>query len=142
MQCLLFDGCNADSRLIGVEFVISERMFKSLPESERKFWHSLSYQVKSGLLAVPGVTRDTETSLCAELISCYARTTQTWNTFVRGLFYRSVSFLRCSNPMCDIALRYLDSSLPLGAPVIIQSLTKDGQAHESYVQVWPWIVHY
>ncbi len=81
---MLFEGCEAGSRLIGVEFVISERLFKTLPETERKHWHSLAYQVKSGLLAVPGVTRDTETGLCADLMSCYARATQTWNTFVRG----------------------------------------------------------
>ena len=33
-------GACAGARLIGVEYIISERLFKALPEEEKRFWHS------------------------------------------------------------------------------------------------------
>lgn len=39
--------------MIGVEYIISERLFKTLPEDEKKLWHSHISEVKSGLLTAP-----------------------------------------------------------------------------------------
>jgi hypothetical protein len=39
-QCCLFDSDKKGGRLIGVEYIISERLFKELPEEEKKYWHS------------------------------------------------------------------------------------------------------
>lgn len=30
----------AGARLLGVEYIISERLFNELPEEEKRFWHS------------------------------------------------------------------------------------------------------
>lgn len=37
---LLADSDQPGARLIGVEYIISERLFKDLPPEEKKFWHS------------------------------------------------------------------------------------------------------
>jgi hypothetical protein len=52
---VIYDSNAPNARLIGVEYIISERLFKLLPEEERKYWHSHSYEVKSGMLVAPGV---------------------------------------------------------------------------------------
>jgi hypothetical protein len=36
---LIFDSNEENARLIGVEYVVSERLFKGLPEEEKKLWH-------------------------------------------------------------------------------------------------------
>jgi hypothetical protein len=36
---LIFDSNEENARLIGVEYVVSERLFKTLPEDEKKLWH-------------------------------------------------------------------------------------------------------
>jgi hypothetical protein len=35
-QCVLYDGPGHDARLIGVEYLISARLFEGLPEEEKK----------------------------------------------------------------------------------------------------------
>lgn len=37
-QCVIYDSNAPNARLIGVEYIISERLFKLLPEEERKYW--------------------------------------------------------------------------------------------------------
>jgi hypothetical protein len=40
-QCVLFDGNTSDANMNGVEYIISEKIFESLPEEEKKYWHPL-----------------------------------------------------------------------------------------------------
>src|SRR5580658_2524153 len=49
-QCVIFDRNAPDARLIGIEYIISEERFRSLPEDEKRLWHSHNYEVKSGIL--------------------------------------------------------------------------------------------
>lgn len=51
-QCAVYESDKADARLIGIEYVISERLFKSLPQEEQVFWHSHATDIKSGRLAL------------------------------------------------------------------------------------------
>jgi hypothetical protein len=53
LQCVIYDSDKPDARLIGIEYIISERLFQTLPEEEKKFWHSHVYEVKSGSLIAP-----------------------------------------------------------------------------------------
>ena len=48
MQALIYDGNGRDAKLMGVEYIISARLFETLPEEEKKLWHSHDYEVKSG----------------------------------------------------------------------------------------------
>lgn len=44
-QCIIFDKDDQHARLIGIEYIISRRLFEQLPEEEKKYWHSHQYEV-------------------------------------------------------------------------------------------------
>ncbi|KAK9714496.1 hypothetical protein RND81_06G098900 [Saponaria officinalis] len=54
-QCAVYDTDDRSGRLIGVEYIISERLFEALPPEEQKLWHSHYYEIKSGLWVTPRV---------------------------------------------------------------------------------------
>lgn len=60
LQCVLYDSEKKDARLIGVEYIVSAKIFESLPADEKKFWHSHNYEVKSGVLTAPGAPEAAE----------------------------------------------------------------------------------
>lgn len=39
-QCVIFDGNGESAKLMGVEYIVSETLFKTLPSLEKKLWHS------------------------------------------------------------------------------------------------------
>ena len=53
-QCLIYDSPHSNARLIGVEYMISATLHKTLDSAERKLWHSHVFEVKSGMLIMPG----------------------------------------------------------------------------------------
>lgn len=52
-QCVLYDSPEKNARLIGVEYMITPRLYETLPSEERKLWHSHVFEVKSGMLIMP-----------------------------------------------------------------------------------------
>lgn len=108
-QAIIFDGNDKDAKIMGVEYIITENLFKKLSEEEKKLWHSHVYEVKSGLLIAPGVPEVAEHELMEKLVSTYGKTIHTWHT--------------------DQEL-----SLPVGAPMIMMGFTGDGQVHEHLVK--------
>ncbi|KAJ8598004.1 DUF1264-domain-containing protein [Rhizopogon salebrosus TDB-379] len=115
-QCVIYDSDAADARLIGIEYIVSERVFKSLPEEEKKYWHSHKYEVESGILymetkgMVPNVVNDTaEKPAMLELHQTYGKTIHTW--------------------------AYDESpELPLGPPQLMMSYTHDNQADDEAIR--------
>ncbi|CAG8510856.1 484_t:CDS:2 [Ambispora gerdemannii] len=84
-QCVIYDSDEEDARLIGVEYIISAKLFMALPEDEKKFWHSHIYEVKSGLLTTPTspviprtVADQTENKIMKDLIDTYGKTWHFW----------------------------------------------------------------
>ncbi|KAG6489056.1 hypothetical protein ZIOFF_050314 [Zingiber officinale] len=69
-QCAVYNSDSTSAQLIGVEYVISESLFKTLSPEERKLWHSHAHEVKTGLLAWPRVPE----SLCRKEIAEFAKT--------------------------------------------------------------------
>uniref|UniRef100_A0A803LZK8 Oil body-associated protein 1A n=1 Tax=Chenopodium quinoa TaxID=63459 RepID=A0A803LZK8_CHEQI len=47
-QCLIYDSPEADARLIGIEYIVSENLFMTLPDAEKRLWHSHEYEVDRG----------------------------------------------------------------------------------------------
>lgn len=45
-QCVIYDSDAPDARLIGVEYIISRRLYEGLPEEEKRLWHSHVYEVQ------------------------------------------------------------------------------------------------
>ncbi|RRA97357.1 OBAP family protein [Larkinella rosea] len=108
VQCLIFDGNGSDAKIMGVEYIVSERLFKTLPDEEKKLWHSHHHEVKSGSLIAPGLPLVAEHELMEKLVSTYGKTFHTWHTD-------------------------RDLKLPIGAPMIMMGFTKDGQLADSLI---------
>src|SRR5438270_1628596 len=102
LQCIIYDSEKKDARLIGIEYIVSAKIFESLPADEKKFWHSHNYEVKSGALTAPGAPEAAEKDLMKVLIGTYGKTWHTWQVD-RG------------------------DKLPLGIPQLMMAFTKDGQ---------------
>jgi hypothetical protein len=49
-QCLIFDGPGADARLIGVEYLVSDEVYRSMPAEERLYWHDRKPEIDAGLV--------------------------------------------------------------------------------------------
>ncbi len=107
-QAVIFDGNGEDAKLMGVEYIISERLFKQLPDEEKKLWHSHHYEVKSGTLIAPGIPDDVEYELMENLVSTYGKTIHTWHTD-------------------------RDLELPFGPPLIMMGFTEDGQLRQELI---------
>jgi hypothetical protein len=109
-QCVLFDGNTVDANLIGIEYIVSERLFDSLPEDEKPYWHPHNYEVLSGQLCAPGLPDVAERAFLKELMNSYGKTWHTWHTG------------RHDGEPGD--------ALPLGDPKLMWSFNRDGEADE------------
>ncbi|KAF9365869.1 hypothetical protein BGX34_007818 [Mortierella sp. NVP85] len=112
-QCLLYDSNSENAKLVGVEYVISEKLFKELDNDEKKYWHSHKYEVESGLLVlvakpmVPeSVVKATEMAPLQGLVNTYGKAIQLWPVDDQG---------ECS------------SHVPTGPPQLLMSFTRDEQ---------------
>lgn len=108
LQCVIYDSHDKDARLIGIEYIISEELFKQLPEEEKKLWHSHKYEVMSGQLVAPGIPAVAENELMQKLVTTYGKTWHTWQVD-RG------------------------DKLPLGLPKLMMGFTADGQGDGAMV---------
>jgi len=77
-QCVIYDSEKPDARLIGVEYVISAKLFKRLPEKEKLLWHSHTFEVKAGILVAPRLPAVVEKKLMKDLITTYGKTFHFW----------------------------------------------------------------
>ena len=101
-QAIMYDGNGEDAKIMGVEYIVSEKLFKTLPEEEKKLWHSHHHEVKSGTLIAPGIPELAEHELMEKLVSTYGKIIHTWHTDQ-------------------------NRTLPVGAPMIMMGFTKEGQ---------------
>lgn len=101
-QCVIFDGSGRDAKLMGIEYVVSRRVFEELPPEERKLWHSHVYEVKSGALVAPGLPEAAEHEFMEQMVGTYGKTWHTWHTDE-------------------------DHELPTGHPMLMAGFTGDGQ---------------
>jgi hypothetical protein len=103
IQCVIYDGNVKDAKIMGVEYIVSERLFKGLPDQEKALWHSHVHEVKSGQLVAPGIPEIAEKELMKKLVGTYGKTWHTWHTD-------------------------LQKELPLGVPQLMMGFTADGQS--------------
>jgi hypothetical protein len=108
IQCLIYDGNVQDAKLMGVEYVISGKLFAGLPPAEKALWHSHVHEVKSGQLIAPGIPQGAEQALMAKLVNTYGKTWHTWHTD-------------------------LHKELPKGVPQLMMGFAADGQADPAMV---------
>ncbi|HEY6565136.1 MAG TPA: DUF1264 domain-containing protein [Pirellulaceae bacterium] len=100
-QCVLFDSTEANAKLLGIEYIISDQQFRKLPEAEQKYWHPHTYEVLGGGLIAPAMKPDDELAFMKKLLTTWGKTWHTW-----------------PDPTTPI---------PVGEPLLIWALTADGQ---------------
>lgn len=108
IQCVIFDGNTGNAKIMGVEYIISAKLFVSLPLEEKHLWHSHVHEVRSGQLIAPGIPEVAEHELMEKIASTYGKTWHTWHTDK-------------------------DLELPLGSPMLMMGFTQDGQADEQMI---------
>lgn len=108
-QCVIYDSNLSNAKLIGIEYIVSERIFRSLPDDEKKLWHSHHYEVKSGELIAPGVPELAEHAFMEELVTTYGKTWHTWQID-------------------------RDHNFPMGIPQLMMGFIKDGQVNQPMLQ--------
>lgn len=113
-QCALFDGNTKSANLNGIEYIISEKLFKALPKEERQYWHPHNYEILSGQLIGPGLPEIAEKELMREKMNSYGKTWHVWNT---GHFGENDA-----------------DKMPLGEPKLAWSFNYDGEALPGLVE--------
>lgn len=108
IQCVIYDGNVKNAKLMGVEYIVSGRLYQGLPDAEKALWHSHVHEVKSGQLIAPGIPAVAEKALMQKLVGTYGKTWHTWHTD-------------------------LHKELPLGVPQLMMGFTQDGQADAAMV---------
>ncbi|GAB2299014.1 Oil body-associated protein 2A [Dionaea muscipula] len=78
LQCAVYDSDDRSARLIGVEYIISDRMLEALPAEEQKLWHSHAYEIKSGLWVTPRVPEGVVKPELDRLAKTYGKFWCTW----------------------------------------------------------------
>jgi hypothetical protein len=106
-QCVLFDGNTGESRMSGIEYIISAKMYATLPAAERAYWHPHNFEILSGQLRLPGLPDVAEKQALALKMNSYGKT---WHTWMTGMHERP------SDP------------LPLGPARLQWSFNHEGEA--------------
>ncbi|HUR55837.1 MAG TPA: DUF1264 domain-containing protein [Gemmataceae bacterium] len=106
-QCVLFDTTGKNAKLLGVEYLISDAAYRKLPAEELKYWHSHTYEVLGGGLIAPGMPRDDEMKFMKMVLTTWGKAWHTW-----------------PDP---------STKVPMGDPLLIWSLTADGQVDPKLV---------
>lgn len=107
-QAIIFDGNESNAKIMGIEYIITPKLFKTLSSEEKKLWHSHVHEVKSGTLIAPGIPEVAEHELMEKLVNTYGKTIHTWHTDQ-------------------------ERTLPVGSPMIMMGFTKDGQLKQALV---------
>jgi hypothetical protein len=106
-QCVLFDGTGPNAKLLGVEYIISDAVYRQLSAAEKPYWHAHTYEVLGGGLIAPEMTAEDELKFMKSLLTTWGKSWHTWP---------------------DPA-----SPIPTGEPLLIWSLMADGQVEERLV---------
>ncbi|PTL83217.1 OBAP family protein [Vitiosangium sp. GDMCC 1.1324] len=106
LQCVLFDGDGADARLTGVEFIISERLYDTLPEDEKPYWHPHNHEILSGQLVAPDLPARAEMEWMRRQVNSYGKT---WHFWLTG------------------GIGHEAEPLPMGEPCLAWSFNREGE---------------
>lgn len=106
-QCILFDSTEKNAKLLGVEYIITDKQYRKLSDEEKKYWHPHTYEVLAGGLIAPGIDPAEEMKIMKGILTTWGKTWHTW-----------------PDPR---------TAVPLGEPLLIWALTGDGQADEKVI---------
>lgn len=112
-QCVLFDGDSRNANLSGIEYIISEKLFATLPDDEKKYWHPHNAEILSGQLIAPGIPQAAEKALMQSKMNSYGKTWHFWKTGNEGMSA---------------------DKLPYGPAMLAWSFNRDGEAMPGLVE--------
>lgn len=108
-QCLLYETVEGKNpKLLGVEYVISNELYQQLPLQEKSLWHPHDYEVREGLLALIGASKEVDQETAKVLVKTWGKTWHTW-----------------PDPT---------TSVPLGVPRLMWSAVEAGQVPPKMIQ--------
>lgn len=106
-QCVLFDSTDKGAKLLGVEYIVTDAVYRKLPDKEKPYWHPHTYEVLGGGLIAPGMAPADEQKFMKMILTTWGKAWHTW-----------------PDPK---------TAVPMGDPLLIWSLTGDGQVDEKVV---------
>jgi hypothetical protein len=112
-QCVLYDGNTESARLHGVEYIISEKLYETLPAEEKAYWHPHNYELLSGQLQMPGLPDAAADEALRGKLNSYGKTWHFWKT---GIHEQPAD------------------QMPLGPPHLAWSFNHDGEAKAGLVE--------
>jgi len=77
-QCLIFDGPGPEARLIGVEYLVSDEVYRRMPAEERIYWHDHRDEVDAGLPTSPTRSGVDEAATLAKVRTRWGKVYHTW----------------------------------------------------------------
>lgn len=107
-QCLLYDSIYKQARLIGVEYVISDRQYQQLSAEEKQYWHSHEHEIREGLLITTDQPKECDEKIMKTLLHTWGKTIHTW--------------------------RDPNTSLPVGSPRLMWSATPQHSINKKDVE--------
>lgn len=108
-QCLLYETTrDKKPKLLGVEYVISDALYQNLPLEEKKYWHPHDFEVREGLLALIGASKEEDEATMKLLVKTWGKTWHTW-----------------PDPKTD---------LPIGVPRLMWSAVRKGEIPQSLIE--------
>ena len=106
-QCLLYDSAEPHAKLLGVEYIVTDEIYRKLPDAEKKYWHPHTYEVMAGGLIAPEMSAADEQKFMTYIMPTWGKTWHTW-----------------PDPKTPV---------PMGEPLLIWSLTADDQVDPQVV---------
>lgn len=101
IQCALYNDNRPGAKLIGIEYVVSDKLYNDFSPKEKALWHPHRYEVTSGQLIAPDLPADKEHDLMNMVYHTHGKAWHLWDAW--------------HNP------------LPTGSPELMGAFTRDGQ---------------
>lgn len=79
IQCAIYDGNMKNAHLIGIEYVVSDRVYRTLPDQEKPYWHSHVGEVDGGVVMAPGIPEPAHKALMDKMRTTHGKTWHTWD---------------------------------------------------------------
>ncbi|KAL5114172.1 hypothetical protein ACEQ8H_007969 [Pleosporales sp. CAS-2024a] len=86
-QCILYDSPEQRARIIGIEYMITPKLYNTLDATEQSLWHSHVFEVKSGMLIMPkpsaipeAAWEVAENKEMEEVVHLYGKVYHLWQT--------------------------------------------------------------
>jgi hypothetical protein len=77
-QCVIYDGTGADAKLIGIEYLVSDAVYQTMPTEEKVYWHDHKFEVDHGLIRSLIQSGDEEKATLAKVRTLWGKVYHTW----------------------------------------------------------------